>query len=141
MGAFAALLVPTSGGTGDIDFGPGAKIELPAIREHWFRHHFDGSANKLLEQPPVRIFVMGGNRWRDDWEWPLKRTRYSNAYLRGGGPANGAGGDGRLAHDAPGDEPTARFSLAVVSCFESAVHGAKLRPPLFAAGFEREVHR
>jgi len=84
---------------------------------------------------------MGGNRWRDEWVWPLKRTRYSNAYLRGGGPANGAGGDGRFAHDAPGDEPSARFSLAVVSCFENAAHRAQLPAPRVAPGIAREVHR
>ncbi|MGH7947777.1 MAG: CocE/NonD family hydrolase, partial [Candidatus Binataceae bacterium] len=113
MGPWAHLLpysVPTSGGTGDIDFGPDAKIELHAIQERWFRHHFDGSANKLLDEPPVRIFVMGENRWRDEWEWPLKRTRYTNVYLHGGGRANSANGDGRLSLEAPGAERPDHFT-------------------------------
>jgi len=112
MGPWAHLLpysVPTSGGTGDIDFGPEAKLELHAIQEWWFRHHFDGSADDLLREPPVRIFVMGDNRWRDEWEWPLGRTRYTMVYLRGGGRANSLTGDGRLALDAPGAEPADHY--------------------------------
>ncbi|MGH7865819.1 MAG: CocE/NonD family hydrolase, partial [Candidatus Binataceae bacterium] len=81
-----------------------------AIQESWLRHHFGDSANKLLEVPPVRIFVMGENCWRDEWEWPLKRTRYTNFYLRGGGRANSASGDGRLASEAPGEEPADHFT-------------------------------
>jgi len=48
---------------------------------------------------------MGINRWRDENEWPLARTRYTSYYLRGGGKANTLHGDGRLSLEAPGDEP------------------------------------
>ena len=48
---------------------------------------------------------MGANTWRDEDEWPIARTRIERLYLRGGGRANGATGDGALSATAPNDEP------------------------------------
>jgi putative CocE/NonD family hydrolase len=39
---------------------------------------------------------MGINKWRDEREWPLARTRYTPLYLSGKGNANTANGDGLL---------------------------------------------
>lgn len=109
MGPWAHLLpygLPTSGGTGDIDFGSEAKIELHAIQLRWFDHFLKGAEPTMLDEPPVRLFVMGENRWRDEWEWPLKRTAYTKMYLRGGGQANTLSGDGMLSPEPPAsDEP------------------------------------
>ena len=63
----------------------------------------------MLEEPPVRLFVTGENRWRDENEWPLARTRYSEMFLHSGGHANSLEGDGRLGHARPGDEPADRY--------------------------------
>jgi putative CocE/NonD family hydrolase len=100
---------PTSSGTGDIDFGPAALIDLHAIQLRWFDHWLKGVDTGILDEPPIKIFVMGANRWRDEHEWPLARTRYTPYYLHGRGRANTAGGDGTLSPDAPGDEPPDRF--------------------------------
>jgi putative CocE/NonD family hydrolase len=101
---------PTSTGTGDIDFGADALISLHDIQLRWFDHWLKGVDTGLLEEPPVKIFVMGENRWRDEREWPLARTRYTPYYLRGGGRAATAAGDGRLDPAAPGDEPPDHFT-------------------------------
>lgn len=61
----------------------------------WFDQHFRSSDRAL--PAPVRIFVMGENVWRDEQEWPPARTRYAPYYLRSGGKANRAAGDGALA--------------------------------------------
>lgn len=113
MGPWAHLLpysVPTSRGTGDIDFGPEAKIELHEIQARWFDHHLKGIDNGVMEEPPVRIFVMGENRWRDENEWPLKRTRYTKVFLRSRGKANSMNGDGALSLNPPADEPADRYT-------------------------------
>lgn len=39
------------------------------------------SKNDDLNLPPVRIFVIGENKWRNESEWPLARTRYTSFYL------------------------------------------------------------
>ena len=112
MGPWGHLLpyaVPTSQGTGEIDFGPEAMIELHAIQCRWFDHLLKGIPNQVLDEPPIRLFVMGENRWRNENEWPLARTRYTNVYLRSGGRANSLRGDGALAFDSPGNEPSDRF--------------------------------
>ena len=108
MGPWGHLLpyaVPTSKGTGDIDFGPEAMVELHAIQARWFDWVLKGIANGAEQDAPVRIFVMGENRWRDENEWPLARTRYTPIYLHSAGSANGSGGDGRLGYSKPGEEP------------------------------------
>ncbi|HWH78500.1 MAG TPA: CocE/NonD family hydrolase, partial [Candidatus Binatus sp.] len=62
------------------------------------------------DQAPVRIFVMVENRWRDEQEWPLTRTRYTEFFLRSQGNANSAAGDGQLLlTPALPDEPPDQF--------------------------------
>lgn len=112
MGPWAHLLpyaVPTSKGTGEIDFGPEAAIELHAAHLRWFDHFLKGADNGVLDEAPIRLFVMGENRWRGENEWPLARTRYTDVFLRSGGRANSLSGDGALSFAQPGDEQPDRY--------------------------------
>jgi len=102
---------PTTQGAGEAEFGPEALIDLHAIQLRYFDHLLKGVDTGLLDEPPVRIFVMGENVWRDEQEWPLARTRYTPLYLHSGGAANSVRGDGTLSFDAPaGDEPADGFT-------------------------------
>jgi hypothetical protein len=106
MGPWAHLLPysqPTSKGTGDIDFGPEAATSLIAVQLAWFDHYLKGGGQDL-PRAPVRIFVMGENRWRDETRWPLERTRFTAFYLHSGGSAITADGDGTLSTVVPGTE-------------------------------------
>ena len=97
MGPWAHLLPyaqPTSRGTGDIDFGPEALIELHDVQLRWFDYFLKGIDNGAADEAPIRLFVMGDNRWRDENEWPLARTRYTKLYLHSDGKANSLSGDG-----------------------------------------------
>ena len=87
--------------------GIAAGIEDLQIR--WFDHWLKGIDNGIATEPPVRIFVMGDNRWRDEHEWPLARTVWTDYYLHSGGRANTASGDGTLDTTAPTDEPADVF--------------------------------
>jgi putative CocE/NonD family hydrolase len=112
MGPWSHLVpysAPTSRGTGEIDFGPAALIDLHAIQLRWFDYHLKGIRNGVDEEPPVRIFVMGDNAWRDENEWPLARTRFTPVYLSSGGQANSLRGDGRLSMTAAETEPTDKY--------------------------------
>jgi putative CocE/NonD family hydrolase len=74
----------------------------------WFDQHLRSSRSAF--EAPVRIFVMGKNIWRDEQEWPLARTHYTDFFLRSGGNANRLVGDGRLLLVAPGvEEPPDKF--------------------------------
>lgn len=96
--------------TGDLDFGPDAKVEREVFELPWFDYWLKGIDNGLASQPPVTLFVMGKNVWRQENEFPLARTRYRNMYLSGGGHANTGSGDGRLSWQAPaGDSAPDRY--------------------------------
>lgn len=60
-------------------------------------------------QPPVRIFVMGANRWRDEREWPIARTIVTPWYLGSGGLANSVSGDGVIGPQ-PKPSPADRYT-------------------------------
>ncbi len=96
---------PTSGETGDIDFGPEARIELHEHLLRWFDYWLKDIESGLLDEPPVSIFVMGENRWRAEQDWPLARTHYVKWYLHSGGSANSLDGDGALSTSPPAEEP------------------------------------
>jgi putative CocE/NonD family hydrolase len=100
---------PTSRGTGDIDFGEQARIQLHDTQLRWFDFWLKGRNTGILEEPPVTIFVMGDNVWRHEDAWPLTRTRYTPYYLHSQGSANSLRGDGGLSPVAPGAEPPDRF--------------------------------
>jgi uncharacterized protein len=99
----------SSGDTGDIDFGPNACIELHETQLRWFDYYLKGINTSILEEAPVKIFVMGENVWRDEQEWPLARTHYTSYYLHSQGRANSLRGDGCLDPVVPGEEPPDRF--------------------------------
>jgi putative CocE/NonD family hydrolase len=89
---------PWGGLVGDVWFGPeaGAQgIDDVATRARTFVEYCeqDGGAESGL--PPVRLFVMGDNRWRDEDGWPLVRAVPTRYYLH----------EGRtLTPEPPGDE-------------------------------------
>ena len=93
--------------SGDYFFGLGAAgpaVDTDGVQLRWFDYWLKGEQNGSDADSPVRIFVMGDNSWRDEQEWPLARTRYTDYYLHSDGKANTASGDGSLSADAPGNE-------------------------------------
>ena len=61
-----------------------------------------GDANGLDDEPPVRIFVMGENSWRNEDDWPLARATDTSWYLHAGGV---------LSTAPPGEEPPDDFTF------------------------------
>jgi putative CocE/NonD family hydrolase len=90
---------------GEAAFSEDAAIDVLSLQRRWFDHWLKGIDTGLLEEPPVRIYVMGANRWRDEDDWPLPRTRYTPYYFHSGGRANTLHGDGLLSLEPPGEEP------------------------------------
>jgi uncharacterized protein len=95
----------------DVDFGESSRWGVQRYFEEQLRF-FDAYLKRgaPLDDPPVRIFVMGGGsgrrtelgkldhggRWRDEQEWPLARTRHETWHLNA---------DGSLAPDERPGEP------------------------------------
>lgn len=99
---------------GDVDFGPAAALDgrvgptFNEMRLRWFDRWLKDVPNGAEQEPPVRIFVMGGGdgrrnqdgrlnhggAWRAEHEWPLARTRFTEYYFHTAG---------LLSPDAPGE--------------------------------------
>jgi uncharacterized protein len=97
---------------GQLDFGlmsSGALADLTGMHIKWFDRWLKGIDNSVGEEAPVRLFIMGDNRWRDENEWPLARTRYTKWYFHSAGQANTRSGDGALDANSPADEPYDSF--------------------------------
>ena len=95
--------------TGDVDFGAQSMVDLEALEQRWFDYWLKGIDTGIVDEPPLRLFIMGINEWRDEHEWPLARTDWQEWHLRSGGNANTAGGDGTLALEAADGEPPDQF--------------------------------
>ena len=94
---------------GEVDFGGDAVIDLEGYVADWL----DGvlGRKEAGNVAPARIFVMGANRWQDEHEWPLARTRFTEYFLHSGGDANSRFGDGLLDTTAPAtDEPADAYT-------------------------------
>lgn len=98
---------------GQVNFGTEAAIPDTLLwRLQWYDHFLKGKQNDVGKADPfktkVRVFVMGngderkdehghknhGGYWRNEAEWPLARTQYTNFYLQE---------DGRLSVDRPSE--------------------------------------
>ncbi len=67
------------------DFGPQGRIDSRMLQLRWFDHYLKGIDNGVEKDAPLYLFVMGDNRWRQEQEWPLARTQWTDFYLRAGG--------------------------------------------------------
>jgi uncharacterized protein len=66
---------------GDRDFGESARVDYDELILGWMDHYLRGLDNGIEKQGPVRIFVMGANRWRSEPAWPLERATRSTFFL------------------------------------------------------------
>lgn len=89
---------------GELDFGVRTsglfldlKEDLTGLNLRWFDRWLKGTRNGIDEEPRVKLFVMGLNRWRDESDWPLERAVETPWYFQP---------EGRLAPTAPGADET-----------------------------------
>ncbi len=66
---------------------PPFTVDRPWITQHdellrWMDYWLKGIDTGIMDEPPIKIFVMGANQWRYEQEWPLARTRWTKFYLR-----------------------------------------------------------
>ncbi len=95
----------SSGYLGDVNFGLASSADLLGFRgsltdiqKEWFGRWLvsdsssDQSDSSQPALPPVLLFVMGTNEWREEQEWPLARSVPTELFLRA---------DGELSVDPP----------------------------------------
>jgi hypothetical protein len=84
LGPWGHVSTSPEGKIGDWVFGKQAVVDLNSVLLKWADFALKGAQNEFATGAPVRIFVMGENAWRDEREFPLARTRYTNYYLHHG---------------------------------------------------------
>jgi putative CocE/NonD family hydrolase len=109
VGPWAHAPTSPEGKIGDVVFGKSAVLDLTAIALQWFDYSLKGIKNEYATAAPVRLFIMGDNVWRDEQEFPLKRTRYTKYYLHSEKGANSLNGDGALSLAPPAVEKKDEF--------------------------------
>ncbi len=73
---------------GEVDFGPAAaEYDENEITLKWYDYLFKGVQNEFAGKP-VKIFVMGANRWREEDDWPLARAQSTKYFLHSAKGAN-----------------------------------------------------
>ena len=88
--------------------GP-AHLERPFHQYHdeiirWYDHWLKGVENEIMDEPPVRYWLMGTNEWRTGADWPLPETQWRKLYLSNWerltpNPPHPAGETGRAARE------------------------------------------
>ena len=92
VGPWGKMPLGPNGEYADVALGPDAIGDNIGEHLRWYDARLRGQEGGIDSEPPVRIFVMGANRWRSEHEWPIARTRWTDAFLST---------DGRLAFDGP----------------------------------------
>jgi predicted acyl esterase len=65
---------------------PPAHAERPLHEWHdemlrWYDYWLKGIDNGVIDEAPVRTWVMGANKWREGTAWPLPETQWTKYYL------------------------------------------------------------
>lgn len=95
---------------GELRFGAAAakaSLDTTGMLVGFFDTHLRG---RPLEQPDVRVFLMGADVWTEESDWPPPTARRESWYLHSEGCANSLRGDGTLSRrPCGGDEPADAF--------------------------------
>jgi uncharacterized protein len=124
----------TSNPVGELNFGFGAqaafidlRYDFQTLQLRWFDHWLQGIDTGLLEEPPVKIFVMGANLWRDESEFPLARAVEEDIFLRANGrlerrPPEAGEPPDHFDYDPADPVPTRGGALLLTPEFRSGPH-------------------
>lgn len=55
------------------------QLQHEAVR--WFDHWIKGVNTGIMDEPPVRAFIMGTGEWKTSNDWPLPETKWTPFYL------------------------------------------------------------
>ena len=94
---------------GEVDFGKDSVVDIGALALRWYDYVMKGIDNGMAAEKPVKLFLMGRNRWVEAADWPVPGTAAVRYYLHSGGKANSLAGDGLLSTAPPAAEPEDSF--------------------------------
>jgi putative CocE/NonD family hydrolase len=96
---------------GTLSLGDARKGHFKTCLE-WFDHWLKGIQNGVTDMAKVQVYVMGRNEWREEHEWPLKRTKYTPLFLRNDekNHKKGQDEDGELSFSIPIKDTTNSYT-------------------------------
>jgi uncharacterized protein len=100
--------IDQTGALGEV-FYDGGSAQAIRLEEQQLRFLTDSVDGRPTSLPPVQIYVMGANRWRTEYEWPLARTEWQTWYLAADGvlgPDLPPAGAAEYVHDPHDPVPT-----------------------------------
>ena len=116
---------------GELDFGIGSSGmflnysgDLTDAHLRWFDATIKGNEDALEGVPPVRVFVMGENRWRGYEDWPPPGSRERMWHLRSDGTLSrepGGAGDEPAHYDYDPEDPVPTVGGPILM---AAIHGS-----------------
>ncbi|MHB8566368.1 MAG: CocE/NonD family hydrolase [Nitrososphaerales archaeon] len=62
---------------------PVYQLQFESLR--WFDYWLKGIDTGIMDEPPIKLYVMGAQEWKFASEWPLPETRWTPFYLHEGG--------------------------------------------------------
>jgi len=94
---------------GEVDFGPDAPFNEDDVILEWYDFLFKDAKNRFADGKPVKMFVLGENKWREEEAWPLARAKETKYFLHATAAANSSRGKGTLSTTVPGKETADQF--------------------------------
>ena len=95
---------------GDWDFTTAADVPARTFEKRFLDLHLKDQDDGLSGEPPVRVFLMGADRWIDLDDWPPPNAQDHVLYLRSKGHADTRTGPGRLTPELPDRDPPDRYT-------------------------------
>ena len=118
-----------------------ASLNLDTELKRWLAYGLKSEPNGWDKVAPLRLYVLGENVWRDEHEWPLARTVYTDYYLHSGGKANTSAGDGTLGKNKPDDGGTPDSYAFDPMNLVPTVGGSNLKPEDSGPADQQEVKK
>jgi len=125
---------------GAFDFGDDALLDLETYELRWFDYWLKGFKNNIMNEPKVKLFIMGENEWREVKEWPLPDTKYTEFYFHSSGNANTLYGDGYLNTTASRKEPQDKYTYDPADPVPSIRGGAGARGGISSDPIDQRVN-
>jgi len=94
---------------GDWDFGPESTLSLLDHQRRFIDYWMKDEDNGFSDELPVKVLLMGENRWISLKDWPPPEARVQNWYLKSSGSANWLNGDGQVSLDSAGEIPPDKY--------------------------------
>ena len=70
--------------------GPPVYLDRPLYQYayeslRWFDQWLKGIPTGIVEEPPLQLFIVGADEWKEAHEWPLPETKWTPFYLHANG--------------------------------------------------------